>query len=179
MEIAIIIILVILILGMGTKSVKTKKKEPTSKKEEPNEAERTFDYSKGYQPKWMFTYNEKDAFNKMKQTTDKMGLYLFAKVRLFDLIEPKNDIEKRQGHIYKIQAKHVDFVVCSPKLVARVIIELDDASHDTQERTERDSFVDTVLNSCGYKVLHMRAIEPEKLATELESVFSPLSANTQ
>lgn len=131
-----------------------------------------FDYSNGYKSKWLFSYNEKDAYHKIKEITDTMGLYLFAKVRLYDLVEPKQNIEKRQGHVFKIQAKHVDFVVCDEKLVARLIIELDDASHDTQNRSERDKFVNTVLSNCGYKVLHIRAVEPEKLQTELQSIFA-------
>lgn len=123
--------------------------------------EPSFDYTKGYKQKWMFTYNEKDAYYKLKEITDSMGLYLFAKVRLFDLVEPKRDIEKRQGHIFKIQAKHVDFVICDEKLVARAIIELDDNSHDSQERKDRDDFVNTVLYNCGYKILHIKAIDKE------------------
>lgn len=130
-----------------------------------------FDYAKGYKSKWLFSYNEKDAFNKIKAITDPLGLYLFAKVRLYDLVEPKQNIEKRQGHIFKIQAKHVDFVICDAKLVARMVIELDDTSHDAPDRAERDSFVDAVLTDCGYKVLHIRTVEPEKLKSELESVF--------
>jgi len=106
-----------------------------------------------------------------------MGLYLFAKVRLFDLVESKQDIENKLGHQGKIQFKHVDFVICDKKLVARIIIELDDTSHDTQAREERDSFVDAVLLNCGYKVLHIRSVEPDALRAQLDSVFKTASAN--
>lgn len=142
-----------------------------NKKEPVEQTDSKFDYSKGYKSKWLFSYNEKDAYNKIKEVTDPLGLYVFAKVRLFDLVEPKHNIEKRQGHIFKIQAKHVDFVLCDAKLVARMVIELDDTSHDAPDREERDNFVDAVLTDCGYKVLHIRGVEPEKLKSELESVF--------
>lgn len=125
------------------------------------------DYTKGYKSKWMFTPHEKDGYNKIKEVTDKLGLTLFAKVRLYDLVEPKPGVQNAMGHVGKIQAKHCDFVVCSEKLVAKAVIELDDASHDTEARQERDTFVDTVLQSCGYKVIHMREIDQNALEVQL------------
>lgn len=156
MQYAIIIIAVLLIL-LARMNTQQAKKVPSGK--------RNTDYSNLYQPKWMFTYNEKDAFQKLKAVTDKYGLYLFAKVRLFDLIEPRKNCGNIKGAQWKIQAKHVDFVICDSKLVARYIIELDDESHDKNERKERDAFVNTVLTKAGYKVLHTRAIEDEKIET--------------
>lgn len=140
-----------------------------------NPYEKDFDYTEGYKPKWLFTYNEKNAYNKIKEVTDKLSLTLFAKVRLYDLVEPKPGVEHFKGHQYKIQAKHCDFVVCSEKLVAKAVIELDDASHNAADRKERDAFVDTVLTSCGYKVIHMRNIDPAELETQL-SEFSAVRA---
>lgn len=65
-------------------------------------------------------------------------------------------------YFYKIQAKHVDFVLCDAKLVARWVIELDDTSHRRADRAERDTFVDEVLMSTGYTILHMDSFD-EKL----------------
>lgn len=160
MNTTIIIILSLLVAALLVKNfISTDKdKKKTAKSEQD-----IFDYTKGYNAKWLFSYNEKDAYKKIKAVTDELNMVLFAKVRLLDLIEPKNDIEKKQGHLFKIQAKHVDFVICDNKLVARAVIELDDNSHDTQKRQERDAFVDTVLANCGYKILHTRNIEPEQI----------------
>ncbi len=131
--------------------------------------ESKIDYSNGYTSKWLFSYNEKDAFRKIKEVTDKLGLFLFAKVRLYDLVEPKKGSDKFRTLQYKIQAKHVDFVVCDDKLVARHIIELDDASHDSSKRSERDEFVDQVLKNCGYNVIRLRAVNTEELEAFLKS----------
>lgn len=54
-------------------------------------------------------------------------------------------------------------MICDQKLVAKYIIELDDNSHNQDERKERDQFVDTVLTSTGYKVLHTKAIVKEEI----------------
>ena len=65
--------------------------------------------------------------------------------------------------MYRIQAKHVDFVICDEKLVAKYIIELDDNSHNAPDRIQRDLFVDAVLTKTGYKVLHTRAIDENQI----------------
>ncbi len=75
-------------------------------------------------------YNEKDAYKKLKNIVEQRGYTVFAKVRLFDLVEPIKDNPKYKTFLYKIQAKHVDFVLADEKLVARYIIELDDSSHN-------------------------------------------------
>lgn len=124
------------------------------------------DYKSVYQSKWMFTYNEKDLYRKLKEFADGHGLAVFAKVRLFDLVEPREKQDKSAR--YKIQSKHVDFVLCNDKMVAKYIIELDDQSHDALDRKNRDAFVDEILTACGYKVVHMRAYDEAALIKLLE-----------
>ena len=88
---------------------------------------------------------------------------MLSKVRLFDLIEPLDKTDK--GAQWKIQAKHVDFVLCDKSLVARYIIELGDKSHERDDRIERDAFVLTVLRNCGYKVLITKNIDTDRLVS--------------
>ena len=111
-----------------------------------------------YQKSWMFTYNEKEAYNKLKPIAEELGYTVFAKVRLLDLVEPIKGNRKYKTYFYKIQAKHVDFVLCDERLVARCIIELDDSSHQSEPRKERDDFVDKVVTSVGYKIIRVQAI---------------------
>lgn len=162
-------IVIIAIVVAGQSATKANKQTKKAKEEIGTD---NFDYTKGYKSKWMFTNHEKEGYAKIKEVTDKLGLTLFAKVRLYDLVEPKPGVEHFKGHQYKIQAKHCDFVVCSEKLVAKAVIELDDASHDTAARKERDTFVDTILTSCGYKVIHMRNIDPAELEAQLREFAS-------
>ena len=77
-----------------------------------------------YQKKWLLTYNEKDAFKKIKAVTDEISCYTFSKVRLLDLLEPVKGNTKYKTYFYKVQAKHVDFVILDEKLVARCVVEL-------------------------------------------------------
>ena len=112
-----------------------------------------------YQKRWMFTYNEKDAYSKLKPIADELGLILFAKVRLLDLVEPMKGQKQYKAYFHKVQSKHVDFVLCDQKLVAKYIIELDDKSHEREDRKQRDAFVDEVVTSVGYKILHVYLYE--------------------
>lgn len=155
MEILIAIIVIGVIAGIIQYIVKHKRK---GKQPEANST-KNLNIENAYQMKWLLSYNEKEAFFKIKKATDEKGLFLFTKVRLLDLIEPKSGIENYKAYFYKIQAKHVDFVICNSKLVAKMIIELDDSSHNTEERKQRDEFVDIALKQAGYTVIHTKAID--------------------
>lgn len=145
------------------------KRREKTRETEANEIEIPANIETAYQRKWILTYNEKDAYRKIKEITDKYGYTLFTKVRLFDLIEPVRGNPKYKTNLYKIQAKHVDFVICDEKLVARYVIELDDNSHNSEKRRQRDEFVNAVLTSTGYKILHVRAIKNEEIEAFLQN----------
>lgn len=123
---------------------------------QPDEEE--FSINGAYHKRWLFSYNEKNAYYKLKPIAEELGYTVFVKVRLLDLLEPIKGTQKYKTYFNKIQAKHVDFVLCDQKLVARHIIELDDSSHDTEERQQRDKFVNHVLESVGYNIIHVRTI---------------------
>ncbi len=128
-------------------------------------------YQNSYRKRSLFTYNEKYGFNKIKVVTDKLRLIPLSKVRLYDLIEPVPGVSNYKGALWKIQSKHVDFVICNQALEAKVIIELDDNSHNRRDRIERDIFVDTILKKAGYKIIRTRGINEITLEDELIKFF--------
>jgi len=85
------------------------------------------------------------------------------KVRLLDIVEPKRGEKKYKTLLYKIQAKHIDFLICDKDMHIKTVVELYDSSHNSQDRIERDEFVDMVLKSVGYKVIHTKYITPNIL----------------
>jgi len=85
---------------------------------------------------------------------------VFVKVRLGDLFKIRSGLgnSERATAFNKISAKHVDFVICSNESVdVLAAIELDDKSHNSQKRQERDRFVDKVFESAGVPLGHMVA----------------------
>ena len=100
-----------------------------------------------YQARPLFSAHERAAYRTLKAMTDELGLVLFVKVRLLDLAEPRPHHRKYQLYLNKVSAKHVDFVVCSAKSEPRLVIELDDFTHE----------------SCGYGVVHTRNVDRDEL----------------
>ena len=139
----------------------SKRKSKSTQADAQYEEKEQLPIAGAYEKEWVLTYNEKHAYERLKPIADKAGGHLLAKVRLLDLVKPKKGIPKYKTYFYKVQAKHVDFVICDSHLVARCIIELDDSSHNAQDRQKRDKFVDEVLESVGYKVIHTWSIDDE------------------
>jgi very-short-patch-repair endonuclease len=77
---------------------------------------------------------------------------IFAKVRLADILKIK-DAKNRstwQKAFNPIQSKHVDFLACDPEdMSIRFVVELDDKSHQRQDRQDRDVLVDRILTTAG------------------------------
>ena len=95
------------------------------------------------------------------------NVVVFSKVRLADIIEPKFSGSNWQAQFNKIQAKHVDFLLCDATDVQPIlVIELDDRSHDRPDRRERDAFVDRALSQAGIPILHVRNSEGLKAKIE-------------
>lgn len=144
----------VLCLLVGTVKRAFHKKKNASLKESSKKLELTG----AYQPRSFFSQHEKDAYRKLNDIADRRGYIVFAKVRLLDLLEPVRNHPNYRTLFNKIQAKHVDFVLCNYELAPYIVIELDDSSHDTPSRKERDRFVDEALTQCGYRIIHTREI---------------------
>lgn len=85
-------------------------------------------------------------------------------VRLAEVLEvDKASMTNRSRSVTafnRIQSKQVDFVVCRPvDTRPMLIVELDDRTHQRQDRRERDAFVDTACAAAGLPILHVVAGE--------------------
>lgn len=109
-----------------------------------------------YQKKWyLLSPAERDFYQALCQALENRYL-IFTKVRLLDLLWLPQNLPNRQTHMNRVQAKHVDFVLCHPQTVApALVIELDDASHRLPERQERDIFLNEVLQAAGIPLLRV------------------------
>ncbi len=109
-----------------------------------------------YRRKYLLTKNEFAFYKSLKEIADKLDLTILAKVRLADLVEVSVEADRSEYLRYfgKIQAKHIDFMLCKKEnLYPELLIELNDNSHKTDKRAERDDFVSRVLEKAGYKLL--------------------------
>ena len=120
-------------------------------------------YREAYQARQLLTKREHQEYLKLKQYADTRGWLICPKVRLWDLIEPKRGSAKRQTLINKIQSKHVDFVLVDQSMNLIGVLELDDSTHDRDDRKARDSFVRDALEGAGITMIQTRSITPETL----------------
>jgi hypothetical protein len=81
---------------------------------------------------------------------------IFAMVRIADILAVEEGIKNRRSWFNKIVGKHVDFVLCDPGTLQPVIgIELDDATHQRNDRAKRDAFVDAAFDAAELPLLRI------------------------
>lgn len=106
--------------------------------------------------RYLLSQAERDFFAVLDEVTPP-DWHIFPQVRLANLVLVAKGTRNWQSHFNRVAAKCVDFVICDPDTVSpRLVIELDDASHDRPDRQARDTFVDAVLASAGLPILHVR-----------------------
>lgn len=128
-----------------------------------NEKFSNANYKESYQARQLLTKRELQEYYKLKEYADNRGWLICPKVRLFDLIEPKRGVGKKQTLVNKIQSKHVDFVLTDRNMNVIGVLELDDSTHDRADRKQRDSFVREALEGAGITMIQTRCITPETL----------------
>ncbi len=122
------------------------------------------------------------SFYETLLTTLQGSLIVFPKVRLLDLVWLPKGTEHVQSHRNTVQSKHVDFVLCDRQaLKPLLVIELNDASHDSASRKERDQLVANVLAAAGIAMLTVRARQGyvmTELRRQIEAaIATPANAN--
>lgn len=161
----ITILVIILIIIKVTKDSKNKGDYHQPNREVPATTipvQQGTDWAKSYQKTHLLTKNEYYEYKKLKQFADQNNLIICPKVRLLDIIIPREGPNKLAA-LGKINSKHVDFLICDENLYIKGIVELDDNSHKKADRIERDKFVDSVLTSVGYKVIHTYSVTEDTL----------------
>ncbi len=109
----------------------------------------------------------------MMASADREPMLIMAKVRMEDVLLVTGP--ERYRFRGRVKSRHLDFVLCDPQTVSPLVaIELDDASHEREDRRRRDEFVDEALRSAALPLLRVRAApgyEPRSLAVRLFEVL--------
>ncbi len=82
-----------------------------------------------------------------------------------------------QTHVNRVQSKHVDFVLCSRETLTPVLaIELNDRSHEAEDRRERDTFLERAFRSAGLPMLTVpvrREYDAAELGRQITAALRP------
>jgi hypothetical protein len=99
--------------------------------------------------RYLLTRAERDFFDVLRSAAPE-GWYVFPQVRLANLVLLKKGTRNWKPHFSRVAQKCVDFVLCDEAEVSpRLVVELDDASHDRSDRQARDA--------CGRRAAQRRA----------------------
>src|SRR5664279_3526495 len=130
-----------------------------------------------YLRKTLFTTAERSFLGVLERAVPP-GVTVFGKVRLGDIfgVQSGLDASSRQSARNRIDRKHVDFLLVRIDDLAPLAgIELDDKSHEEEERQQRDAFVDEVFSGAGLPLLHVPAqqtYDPTDLKARVVSLLT-------
>ncbi|MCT4686851.1 DUF2726 domain-containing protein [Vallitalea sp.] len=177
--VSVIFVVIIIIKSLSSNNESTNNNTPTDNP--TNESKKTTnsknDYSNAYYGVNSLLSKAEFSFYKILYNIClELDVTLFTKVRVADIIKV-GKIENRQTYFNKIKSKHVDFVLCNTQTLKPIIcIELDDKSHNNNDRNNRDKFMDEIIGIAGFKSLHIkcsysynRQLLKEKIQNELNS----------
>jgi len=107
---------------------------------------------------------------------------IFPQLPVWTVIEPAvKDSPAARAFTNRINLKRIDFLLVESKtLRPYMAIELDDRSHQREDRQKRDAFIDEVFAQAGLKLIHVRAAatyNPQVLRKQLGlTVLETISA---
>lgn len=93
-------------------------------------------------------------------------------IKDFVQITEKKNYMKHFGHISQ---KHIDYLICEKETLKPVLgIELDDKSHQREDRKKRDESVNTLYENIGLRMLRIpTSINDDEIKRKLTKFFSP------
>ena len=106
--------------------------------------------------KYLMTKVEHDFFKVLQQVVNNK-YYIVPQVQLSKLVGIDRYEKYKKTYLNKIDRKSVDFVLFDKEYFSPImIIELDDNSHEREDRKTRDGFVDSVVEKIGMPIKHIK-----------------------
>lgn len=102
--------------------------------------------------------------------------YVFPQVHLPTLIDNKVVGQNWKGAFSHISQKSVDFVLCDKLYISpKLAIELDDKTHERQDRIDRDGIVERIFKEAGLPLLRLEnrgRFNPTELLEKINTVLN-------
>lgn len=120
--------------------------------------------------KKLLTDKELRFYNCIKPIADEYDYSVMCKVRLADLTEIPNGTENYIKWFNATKSKHIDFVICKSDTSPIFAIEVDDHTHDSNDRKKRDEFINKIFEDSPVKLLRYRTWTIEQLKKDLTKI---------
>lgn len=99
---------------------------------------------------YLLTPTELKFYRILKQITNELGYSLFCQVSLYEIVN-----SKQYKDFAKIKSKTIDFVITQENCKILLCIELDDYSHNSSNRIQRDDFLNKLFKDLDIKFLRV------------------------
>lgn len=122
----------------------------------------------------VFTPAERSFFGVLEKAVSG-NAKIFAKIRVADIITTKKGLNpsERQTAFNRISAKHFDFILCAPDdLYPRCVLELNDASHNSENSKKRDAFLLETCDAVGLPLILFSA-KARYTILDIQETLSP------
>lgn len=178
-NLTMVIIMALIVLGLGIMAKfafqddkKTKKKQIEEKTEDIPEVTTGEKIAYPYKlTQRIFSEKEGYFYRDVRPIADKLGLIVFTKMRVADLLYIPKGTENEKAWFNRIKAKHIDFILVDRDYHIRLLVEVDDPTHNRPDRQARDEEVNEMFRQQGLEVLHLRAWGRYYGADELETII--------
>lgn len=119
---------------------------------------------------YFLTERERECYQDLVRAVS--GRYVvFAQVHLSSILDEKIKGQNWQAARAHINRKSIDFLLCEPEyLVPKLAIELDDSSHNREDRIERDRVVERILKEANIPLL--RIMDTRDVQTKIEEALN-------
>jgi hypothetical protein len=107
----------------------------------------------------LFSPAERSFLGVLNQVVDD-NIYIFGKVRVADVVTPKKGMSRSnwQKAFNRISGKHFDYLLCNKNdLSVLCAIELNDRSHKSETRKDRDVFLKGVCEVANLPLIYISA----------------------
>lgn len=151
----------------------------------PNEEKVSIDLSKSpfLMTNSLLTKAEMNFYNILKICIDDNKI-ICPKVRMLDVLWTKTyHVDNKIAYLNKVNRKHFDFIIADKETLKPLIaIELDDKSHEEDERKERDEFVDKLFLNLKFPVLHIKVgytYDAESIRKQIDLLIGKIDAEIE
>lgn len=173
MQYVIIILSIFLIVFMVSAiyymNISNKQKKQIEENEEPINGNVIYPYKL---TQCIFSQKERYFYRDVKPIADKLGLIVFTKIRLADLLIIDKNQQDFNKWFNRIKAKHIDFIFVDNDYRIKMLVEIDDVTHNRPDRQARDDEVNEMFRQQGIEILHIKTWGQRYGAEELETIIT-------
>lgn len=112
--------------------------------------------------KSILTDREKQFMKKLEPAARELGLTVYPKVRVADIVSVNKGTKERQKWFNMISSKHIDYVLCDKEQNISLLVELDDRTHDKANAAKNDEFKNALF---GNRLVRFRTMDENIIET--------------